>query len=100
MGMFIDKTGFPLAMCINPGNTNEQVTLIPTEKKIVEDMDIKKIVVGTDGGLSGEDNRSYNSTADCSFITVQSLRKLLEEYRDWALSPAAGNSSHVRMLNG
>ena len=87
MGMFIDKTGFPLAMCINPGNTNEQVTLIPTEKKIVEDMDIKKIVVCTDGGLSAEDNRSYNSTADRSFITVQSLRKLPEEYRDWALSP-------------
>lgn len=87
MGMFIDKTGFPLAMCINPGNTNEQVTLVPTEKKIVEEMGVERIVVCTDGGLSSEDNRSYNSTAQRSFITVQSLRKLNETYTDWALSP-------------
>lgn len=87
MGMFIDKTGFPIAMCINPGNTNEQVTLVPTEKKIVEDMGIEKIVVCTDGGLSSEDNRSYNSTAKRSFITVQSLKKLNEAYTEWALSP-------------
>lgn len=87
MGMFIDKTGFPIAMCINPGNTNEQVTLIPTERKIIEDMGVEKIVVCTDGGLSSEDNRSYNSTTDRSFISVQSLRKLNEAYTEWALSP-------------
>lgn len=85
MGMFIDNTGFPLAMCVNPGNTNEQVTLIPTEKTIVEDMGVERIVVCTDGGLSSEDNRSYNSTADRSFITVQSLKKLNDTYREWAL---------------
>lgn len=85
MGMFIDKTGFPVAMCINPGNTNEQVTLIPTEKIIVEEMGIERIVVCTDGGLSSEDNRSYNSTAERSFITVQSLKKLNETYTEWAL---------------
>lgn len=78
--MFIDKTGFPLAICINPGDINEQVTLIPIEKKKVEDMDVKKIEVCTDGGLSGEENRFYNSTAERSFITVQSLRKLSEAY--------------------
>jgi transposase len=86
MGMFIDKTGFPIAMCINPGNTNEQKTLIPTEKKIVEDMGVEKIVVCTDGGLSSEDNRSYNSTAERSFITVQSLKKLDASNTEWALS--------------
>ena len=87
MGMFIDRTGFPIAMCINPGNTNEQVTLVPTEKRIIEDMGVERVVVCTDGGLSSEDNRSYNSTPDRSFITVQSLRKLPDAYRDWALSP-------------
>lgn len=87
MGMFIDNTGFPIAMCINPGNTNEQITLIPTEKNIVEGMGIEKVVVCTDGGLSSEDNRSYNSTAERSFITVQSLKKLNEAYTKWALEP-------------
>lgn len=85
MGMFIDKTGFPMAMCINPGNTNEQVTLIPTEKKIIEGMGVERVVVCTDGGLSAEDNRSYNSTSERSFITVQSLKKLPEAETEWAL---------------
>lgn len=87
MGMFIDNTGIPVAMCINPGNTNEQTTLIPTEKTIVEKMGVKKIVVCTDGGLSSESNRSYNSTAERSFITVQSIKKLEEHLKNWALEP-------------
>lgn len=87
MGLFIDRTGFPLAMCINPGNTNEQLTLIPLQRKIVEDMGVEKVVVCTDCGLSSEDNRAYNSTADRSFITVQSLKKLNDAYKEWALDP-------------
>lgn len=87
MGMFVDNTGLPLAMCISPGNTNEQTTLIPTEKIIIEGMGVEKIVVCTDGGLSSEDNRSYNSTAERSFITVQSLKKLPEALSNWALEP-------------
>lgn len=85
MGMFIDNTGIPVAMCINPGNTNEQTTLIPTEKTIVEKMGVKKIVVCTDGGLSSESNRSYNSTAQRSFITVQSIKKLEAHLKTWSL---------------
>lgn len=88
MGMFIDNTGLPVAMCLNAGNTNEQTTLIPTERNIVEKMGVRKIVVCTDGGLSSEDNRSYNSTEDRSFITVQSLKKLPESLKAWALDPA------------
>lgn len=34
MGMFMDMEGIPLAFCINPGNTNEQVTLKPLEQKL------------------------------------------------------------------
>ena len=85
MGLFIDNTGLPLAMCINHGNTNEQTTLIPTEKLIVEGMGVENIVVCTDGGLSSEDNRSYNSTSQRSFITVQSLKKLPQYLQEWAL---------------
>lgn len=85
MGMFIDNSGMPVAMCVNPGNTNEQTTLIPTEKLIVEKMGVRKIVVCTDGGLSSEGNRAYNSTEERSFITVQSIKKLEEYLQKWAL---------------
>ena len=61
--------------------------MIPTEKIIVEKMGVSKIVVCTDGGLSSEGNRSYNSTAERSFITVQSIKKLEDNLRDWCLEP-------------
>ena len=31
MGLFIDRDGIPLSLCINPGNTNEQTTMKPLE---------------------------------------------------------------------
>ena len=33
MGMFMDADGIPLAFSMHPGNTNEQLTLTPLEKK-------------------------------------------------------------------
>lgn len=85
MGLFIDKTGLPLGMCIHTGNNSEQNTLQPLEKKIIEGMGVERIVVCTDGGLSCEDNRAFNSTATRSFITVQSLKKLSDADKEWAL---------------
>ena len=33
MGLFMDKTGIPLAFCINDGNKNEQTSLIPMKEQ-------------------------------------------------------------------
>ncbi len=67
--------------CTNYFFETEQADPVMAEK-----MGVEKIVVCTDGGLSSEDNRSYNSTADRSFITVRSLKKLNDVYAEWALS--------------
>ena len=37
MGLFIDREGIPISMCIDPGNTNEQITMQPLEKKMLQD---------------------------------------------------------------
>lgn len=87
MGMFIDNTGVPIAYNINPGNTNENITLRPTERKIIEGMGVKRVVVCTDGGLASEENRYFNSIEQRSFITVQSLKKLPGYLQDQLLSP-------------
>lgn len=34
MGLFMDRSGLPLAFCINEGNKNEQLTLKPLGKKL------------------------------------------------------------------
>ena len=77
MGLFMDHDGFPLAMCIEPGNTAESTTLKPMETILREQFGLSKLVVCTDGGLSSYENRKNDSVGDRSFITVQSLKGML-----------------------
>ncbi len=85
MGMFMDMEGIPLAFCINPGNTNEQVTLKPLEQKLNDNFGISKLVVCTDCGLSSYENRKNNDVGQRAFITVQSLKKLKKHLQGWSL---------------
>jgi len=87
MGLFMDGDGIPLAFSINKGNTNEQLTLKPLEKKILSDFQLSKFIVCTDAGLASEDNRKFNDKDDRAFITTQSIKKLKEHLKVWALAP-------------
>lgn len=86
MGLFLDGDGIPLAFSITPGNTNEQVTLKPLEKKIIKDFSNSSFVVCTDAGLSSTVNRKFNDIAGRAFITTQSIKKMREYLKDWALA--------------
>ena len=85
MGLFTDHDGFPLAMCIEPGNTAESTTLKPMETLLKEKFGLSKLVVCTDGGLSTYENRKNDSVGDRSFITLQSLKKMKGYLQEWAL---------------
>ena len=85
MGLFMDRSGLPLAFSITPGNQNEQLSLRPLEKKIMRDFGMSKFVVCTDSGLSSEDNRKFNNWGNRCFITAQSIKKLEKSLKDWAL---------------
>lgn len=94
MGVFMDADGLPLAFNINPGNTNEQKTLLPTEKMIGERMEIEEFIMCTDAGLSSGSNKLYNDTDQRKFITVQSVKTLPNtaggkkspgRIKDWAM---------------
>lgn len=91
MGLFMDMEGIPIAFGISPGNDNEQNTLIPLEKKMIEKFDMSKFVICTDAGLSSAANRHFNSydkEDGCrSFITTQSVKKLKVHLKKWALDP-------------
>ena len=93
MGLFMDGDGFPLAFCINKGNTNEQVTLKPLEKKIISDFGLSRFVVCTDAGLASVANRKFNDIQDRAFITTQSIKKLKASLREWALDPTGWKMS-------
>ena len=85
MGLFMDGNGLPLAFNITPGNTNEQPTLIPIEKRIMKDFKLSNFVVCTDAGLASTTNRKFNDVPDKSFIVTQSLKKIKDHLRTWAL---------------
>ena len=87
MGLFMDKSGIPLAFCINKGNQNEQLSLKPLEQQIMHDFELSKFVICTDAGLSSEANRKFNNYGERSFITTQSIKKLKENLKAWALDP-------------
>ena len=87
MGLFMDKSGIPLAFCINPGNQNEQLSLKPLELQIIRDFELSKFVICTDAGLSSDANRKFNNYGERSFITTQSIKKLKSELKEWCLSP-------------
>ena len=87
MGLFMDGDGFPLAFCINPGNTNEQTTLKPLEQQIIKDFEFSHFVVCTDAGLASKENRIYNNIQNRSYIVTQSLKKIKGHLKEWALSP-------------
>jgi transposase len=88
MGLFMDGDGIPLAFSINRGNTNEQLTLKPLEKKILSDFELSRFVVCTDAGLGSLSNREFNSRGERAFIVTQSLKMLKGPLREWALEPA------------
>ena len=87
MGLFMDAEGIPLAFCINPGNQNEQLSLIPLEEKLLANFNMSRFVVCTDAGLSSTDNRKFNADKDGNraFVTTQSIKKLKKHLKDWTL---------------
>lgn len=87
MGLFMDADGYPIAMNINPGNTAESKTMIPSEEKFLNNFDMKdkKIIVCTDAAMCTEEIKSFNIRNGRGFIITQSIKKLNEELKNFAL---------------
>lgn len=90
MGLFMDGDGLPMAFDITPGNTNEQITLKPLEKKIIKDFETSEFVVCTDAGLASNANRKFNNINGRKYITTQSIKKLKGFLKEWALDLSKG----------
>lgn len=85
MGLFTDGDGIPLAFSLFPGNMNEQKSLKPLETKVIQDFGCQKFIYCSDAGLGSESIREFNNVGERAFIVTQSLKKLNQEDREWAL---------------
>ena len=81
MGMFTDGDGIPLAFSIFPGNQNEQQSLKPLEKTVLQKFEHSKFIYCCDAGLGSEGNREFNHMGERAFIVTQSIKKLPAEDR-------------------
>lgn len=90
MGLFMDMDGIPISFSIYPGSRNEQLTMIPLEKKMLSNFDLSKFIVCTDAGLSSATNRRFNSYdgADSlrGYITAQPIKTLKSFLQKWCLA--------------
>ena len=75
MGLFTDGDGIPLAFSIFPGNQNEQTSLKPLEKKVIEEFGCEEFIFCSDAGLGSENNRLLNHSKKRSYIVTQSIKK-------------------------
>ncbi len=85
MGMFMDGDGMPLAFSLFPGNSNEQTSLKPLEKKVLNEFGCKKFIYCSDAGLGSETIREFNHMGERAYIVTQSIKKLPAEDKAWAL---------------
>ena len=94
MGLFMDKDGIPLSMCITPGSDNEQTTAVPMEKQLTKMFKGKKFIYCADAGLGSLNIRNFNSMGGRAFIVTQSIKKLSA-----TLKQAVFNDSDYRLLS-
>lgn len=94
MGLFIDKDGIPLSMCITSGSDNEQTTAVPLEKQLTKMLKGKKFIYCADAGLGSLNIRNFNSMGGRAFIVTQSVKKLSA-----ALRRAVFNDADYRLLS-
>ena len=87
MGLFMDGDGIPLAFSLFPRNANEQISLKPLEKKVLEDFGCQKFIYCSDVGLGSESIREYNHMGERAYIVTQSIKKLKKDEKEWALNP-------------
>lgn len=94
MGLFMDKDGIPLSMCITSGSDNEQTTAVPLEKQLTKMFKGKKFIYCADAGLGSLNIRNFNSMGGRAFVVTQSIKKLSS-----ALRQAVFNDTGYRLLS-
>ena len=82
MGLFMDKNGIPLSMCLDPGNTSEQLTAIPLEKDVIQALDHTDFIYCADAGLGSLNIRRFNDMGGRHFIVTQSVKKLSDPLKE------------------
>lgn len=82
MGLLMDKHGIPISMCLEPGNTSEQITAVPLEKEVIKSTGKSDLIYCADAGLGSFNIRQFNAMGGRHFIVTQSVKKLSAQLKE------------------
>ena len=94
MGLFMDKDGIPMSMCITKGNEAEVNTAIPLENKLIDTLKNNDFIYCADSGINSYHICKFNSMGGRRFIVTQSIKKLPD-----TLKEAVFNDFEYRLLS-
>lgn len=90
MGLFMDENGRPLFCNVNPGNTAECNTVLPTAKEMSA-AGIGDYIYCADAGIGAGKIKAFNDSRARRYVIAQSLKKLDGESAEWALDDGDWN---------
>lgn len=92
MGLLMDSNGIPLAFNLFPGNESEKVNMLPTVRRVKNELNMERIIVVADRGLNTSDNTAYLSginnddyEGNDGYVYGQSVAGAGAEFKKWVL---------------
>ena len=95
MGLLSDHQGIPISYELFKGNQNEQLSMIPIEKKIITGIKDRRLIICADAGLCSANNKYFNSTSNRDYVFVQSLKKVKKYLSEEIFDEKEGKWVHV-----
>lgn len=83
MGLFMDDNGIPIAIESFPGNTLDHLTLRPSLKKNIDDLDFSRFILIADRGICNYMNLLHVLDAGNGYIVSKSLLKSTKAEQAW-----------------
>lgn len=99
MGLFVDQDGFPIAMNVNPGNTGEALTAVPTQR-LMSSHGVSSYIYCADSGIGSNSIKLYNSLPGRRYIVAQSIKKMAKARMEWALSDSGWKDTKGNPVKG
>lgn len=84
-GLFVDQDGFPVLRNVNPGNTGECKTAVPSQRELSK-AGISSYIYCADAGIASMDIKIHNSVCGRRYVVAQPVKKLDCLRKQWALS--------------
>ena len=92
MGLLMDSNGIPLAFNLFPGNESEKFNMLPTVRRVKNELNMERIIVVADRGLNTSDNTAYLSginnddyEGNDGYVYGQSVAGAGAEFKKWVL---------------